>query len=194
MKRALSELRPTQFAVGMFEVERKIKKLLSLKDKELHEYLESHPVPVVICRNGDAHIIDHHHLVRACLEAGVEKVLTEIKADFSKMSDQEFWTEMNGKKWTHLFDQFGTGPHDHSLLPLTVRGLADDPYRSLAWAIREAGGYDKSPEPFCEFKWADFFRKKIKLERTEDGFKKAVEAAMKLAASPEAKHLPGYRG
>jgi hypothetical protein len=192
MKRHLFELRPTQFAVGMFEVEKKIKKLRGFKDKELQEYLDAHPVPVVLCRNGDAHIIDHHHLVRACLEADVEKVLTEVVADFSHLGDKEFWAEMGRKKWLHLYDQFGNGPHDPTLLPMTVRGLADDQFRSLAWAIREAGGYDKSPEPFCEFKWADFFRKKVKVERTELGFKEAVGQALKLASSQEASHLPGF--
>jgi hypothetical protein len=77
---------------------------------------------------------------------------------------------------------------------MNVRGLADDPYRSLAWAVREAGGFTKVDVPFFEFKWADFFRKRIVIERTENGPKKAFEEAMKLARSSEASHLPGFVG
>lgn len=193
MKKHLDELRPTQFAVGMFEVERKIKKLRGFKEKEIQEFLEAHPVPVVISRDGACHLIDHHHLVRACWEAGIPKVMIEVKEDFSHMSDRDFWKELDRLKWTHLYDQFGNGPHDASLLPLTVRGLADDQFRSLAWALREEGGYDKSPVPFCEFKWADFLRRKVKIERNESGFKQALELALKIAKTKEAAHLPGFR-
>jgi hypothetical protein len=193
MKKRLDELRPTQFAVGMFEVERKIKKIQELKAKEVQEYLDSHPVPVVISRDGEYHLIDHHHLVRACWEAGLPKVSIEVKEDFSHMTEKEFWKEMNRLDWTHLYDQFGNGPHDASLLPMNVRGLADDQFRSLAWALREEGGFNKSPTPFCEFSWADFLRRKIKIERTDVGFKSALEQAMKLAKTKEAAKLPGFR-
>ena len=58
----------------------------------------------------------------------------------------------------HLLDQFGLGPHEPRLLPEDIRGLADDPYRSLAWALRHAGAYEKTDLAFSEFKWADFLR------------------------------------
>jgi hypothetical protein len=79
------------------------------------------------------------------------------------------------------------------LLPINIRGLADDPYRGLAWAVREAGGFEKTGEPFCEFRWADFLRKRIRMARTEGAFEEALKEALALAATPEAKHLPGYR-
>jgi hypothetical protein len=192
MKRHVFDLRPTQFAVGMYEVEKKMKKLMGFKQKELEEYLDAHPVPIVLCPDGQCHVIDHHHLVRACWEAGIEKVVTHVEEDLSQLDSKAFWEEMIRRKWVHLYDQFGRGPHDPGVLPMNVRGLADDLFRSLAWAIREEGGYQKTPVPFCEFKWADFFRKKLKVERTEDGFKTAVDEALKLARSEEASHLPGY--
>jgi len=194
MKRHVFDLRPTQFAVGMYEVHAKKKKLKAMSDKELKAYLHEHPVPVVICKNGDAHIVDHHHLVRACWELGIEDVLTEIIEDLSSHTDESFWQRMRHSNWMHPFDQFGKGPHSHELLPMDIRGLADDVYRSMAWAIREAGGFEKSPEPFSEFKWADFFRKEVPIERSKDGFQKASESALKLAKSESAKHLPGFVG
>jgi hypothetical protein len=192
MKRHVSDLRPTQFAVGMFEVERKARKLRGLKSKELDEYLDAHPVPVVLCRDGQAHVIDHHHLVRACWEVGVDKVVTQVEADLSHLGAEAFWEEMIRRKWVHLYDQFGRGPHEPLNLPLNVRGLADDLYRSLAWAVREEGGYQKTPVPFCEFRWADYLRKKLVVQRSEEGFRKAIDEALRLARSEEASHLPGY--
>lgn len=194
MKKGVLELRPTQFAVGMLEVESRVHKIRGLKGHELEKYLDERPVPIVLCRNGETHIIDRHHLVRACWEAGVEKVKTETKADFSHLEDGHFWAEMARLKWARLHDQFGKGPHEPHLLPLDVRGMADDLYRSLAWAVREAGAFEKQTIPFCEFHWADFFRARLRIPRTTDGLKQATVDALKLAASPDAKHLPGYKG
>jgi hypothetical protein len=178
----------------MYEVQKKVKKIQDATEKELDAYLQEHPVPIVISRDGESHLVDHHHLVRACWEVGVEKVVVEVKEDFSHLSEAQFWEKMKALKWTHLYDQFGNGPHDHALLPIDVRGMADDLFRSLAWAVREEGGYEKSPVPFCEFKWADFLRPKLVIARTEKGFKTALDAALKLAQSKEAAHLPGYMG
>jgi hypothetical protein len=41
----LLSLRPTQFALGMLEVETKVRKLRKLSDDELKDYLKEHPVP-----------------------------------------------------------------------------------------------------------------------------------------------------
>jgi hypothetical protein len=79
-------------------------------------------------------------------------------------------------------------------LPRDVRGLADDPYRSLAWRVRDKGGYDKNTTPFSEFQWAEFFRKNLTISDINDDFHAAVKQAMDLAESPEAAHLPGYKG
>jgi Putative ParB-like nuclease len=47
-----------------------------------------------------------------------------------------------------------------SQLPRTLEAMADDPYRSLAWFVRQKGGFCKSPKEFAEFDWADRFRSK----------------------------------
>ena len=41
------DLRPTQFAIGMTEVERKAKKLRRLSKKKLAKYVKQNPVAVV---------------------------------------------------------------------------------------------------------------------------------------------------
>jgi len=89
-------------------------------------------------------------------------------------------------------DQFGSGPHDPNHLPEDVRGLADDPYRSLASAVRKRGGYEKTSVPFAEFRWAAFFRERLKTYPTRAGFEKAVDEALTIAHDAAAKGLPGY--
>jgi hypothetical protein len=187
------DLKPTQFSLGMKEVEVKINKLKSQKDKEIEEYLKTHPVPVVIGPGGELYLIDHHHLARACWEQGIHKMFIEVKADCSKEDMDGFWQVMMKNNWTYLFDQFGNGPHKTTQLPLDIRCLGDDPYRSLAWAVREAGGFDKCEAPFSEFRWAEYFRKKIDLINNDDGFVKAIKLAHKFCESTDASHLPGYK-
>ena len=197
MKHSIFNLLPTQFSLGLKEVEAKVKKMKAFSAKEVDEYLHSHLVPVI--QHDEAmHLIDHHHLVRACWEAGIEHVQVEIIADLSGHSEKDFWEKMKKSNWVHLYDQFGNGPHEFHQLPSDIRGLADDVYRSLAWAVREAGGYEKTPleknvEPFVEFKWADYFRKNIVIDRTDAGFELAFKAAMKLTQAEGAKKLPGYK-
>jgi hypothetical protein len=100
---------------------------------------------------------------------------------------------MRKARWTHLRDQFGNGPHPPHLLPEDVRGMADDPYRSLAWALRHEGAYEKSEEAFAEFQWADFLRAELKIEPGDEGFEKALATAQALAKSPGAQSLPGCK-
>lgn len=74
-------------------------------------------------------------------------ITAEIRADFPILPFAEFFGKLEEKGWLHRYDKFGRGPHDPEHLPENVRCLADDPYRSLAWMLRDAGGYEKSAEP-----------------------------------------------
>ena len=188
------DLRPTQFCLGLREVEWRVAKLKSLRPKDQEDYLKDHRVPVVIGPGGALYMIDHHHVVRAAWEVGLKDVPIEVKADLSHLAPADFWKEMAKNGWVYPYDQFGGGPHDPALLPDTVGGLADDPYRSLAWKVRMDGGYQKTPIPFAEFKWADFFRKNLKAKPYHDDFDKASKEALALAKDPRAKNLPGYSG
>ena len=173
---------PHTICPGMMEVRHKVSKFKKMDHHELHEYLENHAVPIVIDSDSEAHLIDHHHLVRACWELGIEQVFVEVVADFSDYSHHTFWEKMKKSNWVRLFDQFGKGPHEPVLLPLGISGLADDPYRSLAWALREEGIIEKSPEPFSEFKWADLLRVHVEIERNDEGFDKAKIKALKIVS------------
>jgi hypothetical protein len=194
MKRPILALKPTQFAVGMREVARRLKKFGKLRGKKLDRHLRRHAVPTVVGPGGLEYIVDGHHFVRSCWEAGHSDIYVEQKADHSRMSEPEFWELMRKSDWTHPYDQFGGGPHDPEKLPENIRGMADDPYRSLAWAVRRAGGYEKTALDFAEFKWADFFRAKITLRHGDASFNRAVKSALRLCRSGKGRRLPGFEG
>ena len=77
-------------------------------------------------------------------------------------------------------------------MPTSVDDLIDDPFRSLAGAVKRAGGYAKDRSPFSEFRWADFLRCQIARELVECDFGRALALAMNLAQSTEAAALPGW--
>lgn len=189
------DLRPTQFVLGMKEIESKVSKLKAFNKKEMLEYCNDHKIPVVVGPKKELYMIDHHHFARACWEQSVEDFSVKVIKDLSNEDEQTFWNIMIREGWTYLHDQFGMGPHSPRDLPNDIRCMADDPYRSLAWAVRDAGFIKKSDTPFFEFQWAAFFRFNIEVRlHSKSNFKDAIEKATKLARSKAAAHLPGYVG
>lgn len=189
------DLRPTQFAVGMLEVDEKISVVKKYSKKKLQKYIDDNPVPVVRAPNGQLFIVDHHHFLAVCYHLGIKKVRFDIVNDLknSKITYRNFWKLMERKGNIYLYCQFGNGPHREFYLPRDVRGLADDPYRSMAWFVRKAGGFKNTDRNFAEFQWANFFRTKMLLNRGGMAyFEKALKKAVDLAQSAEAKGLPGY--
>jgi hypothetical protein len=188
------ELFTTQISAGMIEVAEKRDGLLGMSDDKADEWLRKHAVPVV--KRGDRlYMIDHHHETRAAWEAGFKHVYTQVVADLSHLKDDaDFWDEMKKREWVYLYDQYGVGPHSPDHLPRDVRGLADDPHRSLAGKVRDAGGYQKNTKPFSEFQWANFFRGKISRAEIYDALAQAVADAVALAKTAAAQGLPGWSG
>ena len=127
------------------------------------------------------------------MEAGVTHVLTSVVADLSQLKKDEFWVLADNKGWCHPYDADGVR-RAFSDIPETIADMIDDPYRSLAGELRRSGGYAKDTTPFSEFIWADFLRRRIKPKRLKDDFETTVKAAMDLAKSPDAAHLPGWCG
>ena len=166
-RQKILNLKPTQFAVGMLEVDEKIKIVKDLTKKQKRHFVEDTPVPVVVSPQGDLYIVDHHHFLCVCYETGIKKVHIQILRDFSKrkMSYSAFWKWMFKTRNAYPFCQFGEGPRKALYLPKDIRGLADDPYRSLAWFVRKAGAFENSEKNFAEFKWANFFRSKKLLDQ-----------------------------
>lgn len=181
-------LKPTQFAVGHMEVEFKTLKFSRMKPKKLKRYIEEHPIPVVISPWAEICIVDHHHLALALWHARIKKAKIEILEDFSnkKLSYSKFWYLMKKKNYAYLYDQFGDGPRSPYYLPNDVRGLADDPYRSLAWMIRKEGKFEYNNNNYVEFMWADIFRQKRLLDRNgREGFDEAIKKGLRLLKKKE---------
>ena len=196
-------LKPTQFSVGLLEVEFKTAELRTIGKKSLRKRVDKIPIPVVVSPWNELCVVDHHHFLFACWHCGVRKVRIEVVRDFSsnnttrkkQMSYVAFWRKMAKLKYAYLYDQFGQGPRRALYLPMDIRGMADDPYRSLAWMVRKEGGFENSGATFAEFKWADYFRHKGLLDRHgRKGFHSAVRRGLALARSPAARALPGYIG
>lgn len=191
-KPKLLDLRPTQFVLGMKEIESKVAKMQAFSKSELQEYCDDHVIPVVLGPNEEVYLIDHHHFARACWEQKVDLYTVEVIKDLSHKSEQGFWNYMIGKEWVYLHDQFGIGPHSPYALPSDIRCLADDPFRSLAWEMIDAGLIKKQTIPFFEFKWAAFFRRNLDIPlHSKSNFKQAIGIAKKLTASKAAQDLPG---
>ncbi|KAL6043948.1 PXA domain-containing protein, variant 2 [Balamuthia mandrillaris] len=94
------------------------------------------------------HMIDHHHIARAVWESKLplkeKSVYFKVVADLSHLSVPQFWEEMKKRNWVYLMRN-GEGPLSPEDLPLSVADMVDDPFRSLAWALR---GLQSSPLPF----------------------------------------------
>jgi hypothetical protein len=189
------DLRPTQFVLGLKEIESKVANMRAMDSIELREYCQDHVIPAVLGPSGQIYMIDHHHFARACWETNTTQFKIKVIQDLSSLKEKQFWNTMNSKGWVYLHDQFGLGPHLPASLPVDVRGMADDPYRSLAWALRDQGYIKKVNEPFFEFKWAAFFRLNLDVRLySKSDFKDAIAQARILAKSKEARGIPGFVG
>jgi hypothetical protein len=189
----VGDLHPTQFAIGYWEIEERAKKVTVKSGKKLLKYLEDHVGKVIVGPNGDPYIIDRHHLASIMLRTGKSAtILATVEANFKNANVDSFWNEMISRKWVYLYDGHGKGPLDPRQLPKKIKDLEDDPFRSLAWAVREQDGYHESKEPFAEFSWANFFRKKLPNDKPNANMEQLIKEALKICHMPEANGLPGY--
>jgi hypothetical protein len=215
----VGQLRPTQLPYGRLEVICKVEKFEDYKkEKKLVEYLDTHPVPVVIGPHGQYFITDHHHLVKAYHDAQftnfdyeknpmlrplVVQVVQNVNG--TGMDQKTFWNWMEKNHYAYPLDQNGKPLNLTTGLPGNITGLVNDPFRSLSYVVRSYGAYGKNAQSvfFLEFVWADFLRQSgdfSKLEQSatlswkveEAQLEKAFKHAMKLCTSSAAKDLPGY--
>ena len=224
-KLLVKNLSPTQFATGQTEMlykARRLAKKFSGNSHRLHDYLLLRPIPVVK-RGNTFYLVDHHHLVRALYEALNDKlgddlsVYVRVMFDGSSLTEAHFWKAMFEHNYVYLFAADGGGPKPPESLPKHISDLDFDPYRSLAWLVRDRHGYMKNNMPFSEFKWANFFRTRIlpeqgflagqsdfhdflfevsksgKVVLTDEG-EDVIDQALYMAIGPEAMGLPGYLG
>ena len=188
-----ARLRPTQMTVGLAEVEIKRREWAALDKKERRETLQQQVFPAVLGLKKNYFIIDHHHLGLALIEERVHQVWIAVQDDLSWLSPEVFWRVMEFRAWAHPFDTHGQR-HDCRDIPRRLTQLQDDPYRSLANRVHEAGGYAKTPMPYAEFLWADFFRAHLGAAKVRRRSALVVRTGVKLAKSRAARYLPGWAG
>ncbi len=192
---SLDHLHPCQFAVGFRAVEEKVAQVKAAqgKPRKFDDFLERNAFPAILGPKRRIYIQDHHHLGIALLKRGVRKGYYSIDADWSGLSEAEFWAKMEAENKVYLRDETGALRQPEEL-PTRLDALADDPYRSLAYFVKERGGFLKSKQPFAEFLWAEFFRYRIRVGTSDGAFEAAVRQGVKWARHPEAASLPGYLG
>lgn len=189
----IDALRPTQTSVGMRSVKRKQLKIRDRGQRGLDKVLRARPIPAVRGPGGELFIIDHHHFGLALWQADVSDVYARVIADRSRVSQPVFWRRMEADGRLYPFDERGERIR-YDRLPAHLSELRHDPYRDIAWQVREAGGFEKSPIPYAEFRWANFFRERIPLARVRGDFDAAVGRAKRLSRCRSAADLPGYLG
>jgi hypothetical protein len=189
----LEDLRPTQLTVGMRAVAAKKEKVerRARSFRKLRRFLEDRPIPAIRGPNDDLFIIDHHHLSLALLKSDVEEAFINVVGDLSHLPRKRFLQKMAGMGLLHAYDGDGRAVSP-TKLPQSLEELRCDPYRDLAWSVREAGGFAKTGKPYAEFRWADFFRTRIPRSTVRRDFDYAHDRAMWLARSTDAARMPGY--
>jgi hypothetical protein len=189
----ITDLRPTQMTVGMREVKLKRNHLRKHVAKKIGKFLGGHMIPVVTGPKSQNYIIDHHHLALALHKEGLEHVLVSVVANLSELTIDAFWVVLDHHAWVHPYDAKGRRRSVDDI-PKSITGLKDDAFRSLSGELRRAGGFAKDITPFSEFLWADFLRRRIKTSQVEKDFTGALDGALILAKSQEARYLPGWCG
>ncbi len=189
----IRDLHPTQITVGTAEVAIKRDEWAKLGKKDRHKRLKQQWFPSVLGPNAQHYIVDHHHLGLALLEEGIDTAYVTVQHDYSWLDAERFWRVMDFRQLTHPYDEHGNRL-TYADIPSSITKQRNDPYRSLAGFVREAGGYAKDTTPFSEFIWADFFRPQIAVELITQSEKQAIEQATGLARGIEARYLPGWIG
>lgn len=189
---SIKSLRPTQITVGLIEVQERRKRWDQLGSNKA-EYLGQHMMPVVLGPKGRPYVIDHHHLARALHDEGQKKVLIQPVANLGTLSQEHFWRFLDNKGWLHPFDENGKR-RPYSEIPKSIDHLKDDPFRSLAGAVRTAGGYAKETTPFMEFIWADYFRRAFRARDIRKSWDQTLKEALELAHQHDAHFMPGWCG
>jgi len=186
-------LRPTQMTVGFKEVEKKRDSWNKLDAKRRRMAMRHQLFPVLKGPKKSFYIIDHHHTAAALVKEKSESVLVGVVKDLSRLKLEDFWIFMDHYSWVHPYDEDGKRC-GFEKIPSNFEELRNDPYRSLAGEVRDAGGFAKSDAPFLEFLWANHFRGAIPRKLMDDAPQKALRQALALARSKKSSHLPGWPG
>ena len=190
---SIDRLRPTQITVGMREVKEKRRRWHELPKEKKDEFLGRHMVPAIFGPKERYYVVDHHHLALALHEEGAKHVFVSVVADLRMLEREAFWVFLDHRGWVYPYDADGVR-QGFDAIPKSVDDLVDDPFRSLAGELRQAGGFAKDTTPFCEFLWADTLRRRMTRKSVDKDFDAALRDALAFAKSQNATYLPGWCG
>lgn len=151
-------IRPTQGAVGLREVAAKRARFRKASlEPGGDARFRDRAFPVIVGPGGDLYAIDGHHWLMALAEEGVTGVRVCVIADLRALTAAEFWSELAARHWCHPYDGAGRRIAFDSM-PTAMAQLDDDPFRSLAAALKRDGVLADSPRLFGDFACARFLR------------------------------------
>ena len=192
----IASLQPTQLCVGLAEVASRIADFGADSPSEQRRYLAGKPVPLVRSASGALWMVDRHHRLRALLELQPEAnafgyVALQVDSDDRAV----VLDQLHQRGWLYLYDGRGLGPLNPAVLPPTLMGLQDDPYRSLVWKLKTEKVIEPAPLiPFHEFRWGAWLRSRTLPPFSSSRLESALPAARALARSAAAAQLAGWKG
>lgn len=177
---AIASIRPTQMTVGYREVDEKRRRWRGNPNAVGLKRSERGAVPVVVGPGLTYYALDRHHWLCALAAEGVTDTPIFLVADLHDVRESRFWSDMDRRGWCRPLDAQGRR-RDYSEIPSSMSALSDDPFRSLASALRRTGGYAKDKKLFSEFALADYLRRFMSAKDLNDDFDAALRAALALS-------------
>lgn len=200
----VTDLKPTQFDYGLPRVKYLTEKFQEMEFNEVQEYLDQHPIPVVLGFNSDYYLVDRHNTLRALAQsqdsfsenfgskANELELRLVIVDDKSSLSEEDFYNQMLEDS---LLYPYRKGKSlSHAELPKQVLDLKKDYFRGIAWLLKKAEVIGANDIPFSDFMWANKMREITEIEGTiwsEDEVRKHLKSF--ISNHDEFSQLPGFQ-
>ena len=155
-----AQLQPTQWCVGLAEIWSRESDFAQDTRQQRLAYLRGKPVPLIRSADGAMWMLDRHHRLRGLI--GIDPGATTwayVVQELATTDKSAVLSFLQSQGWLYLYDGRGIGPRPAELLPTSLMGLEDDPYRSLVWKLKQEGWIKPQPLiPYHEFRWAAWLR------------------------------------
>ncbi|KAL0241035.1 hypothetical protein GEMRC1_006271 [Eukaryota sp. GEM-RC1] len=121
-----------------------------------------------------------------------ERLVAVTIIDELDVERSHFWKEMQDRRY--VYPLYHGKDLDPAMLPHNISELKSDPFRSVAFIVRELGGFVSNGEYYQEFAWANFFRKHLRNFKyfSPEKHLDVIRDAFKLLDHEDAKDLPGF--
>jgi hypothetical protein len=188
---SIGELRPTQMTHGERQIRQKAQAYRALSAHDLDMAIAEKPIAIVLGPHEAPYVIDHHHVANALLRISVKQVPYVLAADFSSLSEDAFWSTLEGKSWVYPYHADGRRAAFKDI-PWHLPDAENDEFRSLAAFVRDAGGYAKTSVPLADFRWAELFRAHFPAPQNDAEFDALIERAVQFARGENGIGMPGF--